>query len=368
MTSREVYLWSEIIGKRLPLLGKWQRFGLALFSLGVVLAERCTLSKVAEQLGILGKADTLERRLQRFLANPALVVQELQVAWAGWVLAVWGDGAHWWLIDETKLRDRLGIMVVSLAYRQHAIPLAWRCYLPTAYPAEGQVGLIRNLFAPLVPLVAAHTPVIVVADRGIGCSSQLVDVLRTLGLGFLFRVQAQTRYRRMAGERGTPLRALCAPGQSWHGRGAVFKKAGWRQVHLHVLWGVGYCEPWCLISSQPELSGWEYRIRYWQEGSFRDWKSDGWHWQRSRVWLPAHAERLLLVLALALAWTLTQGAQAAATPATRALLTRGRRQTFSLFRLGLRALARWRSLREAPLWELAFPHLPLPPPPKTVVL
>lgn len=70
MSQRELYQWSEEIRKHLP-LKKWQALGLALFSIGIVLAERCTLSKVAEKLVWRGKADSVERQFQRLLANHA---------------------------------------------------------------------------------------------------------------------------------------------------------------------------------------------------------------------------------------------------------------------------------------------------------
>jgi hypothetical protein len=49
----------------------------------------------------------------------------------------------------------------------------------------------------------------------------------------------------------------------------------------------------------------------WEELAFRDFKSNGWHWHRSRVWDTAHANRLWLVMALAYAWALSLGTQAA---------------------------------------------------------
>lgn len=366
MTSREVYQWSEEIGKQLGMLTYWQRIGLALYSLGMVLAERCTLSKVAERLGWAGKADSLERRMQRFIANPRIKVGEIQVAWARWVLRACEGGRQWWLVDETKLSDHMGIMVVSIAYRQHAIPLAWHCYARGGYPAEGQVALILGLLEPLLPLVANRMEVVVMADRGIGTSADLVKGLQGLGVGFLLRVQGQSHYRASQGARGVALKHLTQPGEAWHGIGDVFKKAGWCRVAVHVIWGGQFKQPWCLISSHADLTGWEYSIRYWQEGSFRDWKSDGWQWQRSHVWLPDHADRLLLILAVAMAWTLTHGILADADPLERAALTRGNRQNFSLFRLGIRALARYRSLAQMPFWDLHFrSDLPLsyqPPP------
>lgn len=366
MTSREVYQWSEEIGKQLGMLTYWQRIGLALFSLGVVLAERCTLSKVAERLGWAGKADSIERRMQRLIANRGIEIGAVQVAWARWVLSACEAGRQWWLVDETKLSNHLGIMVVSIAYRQHAIPLAWRCYAPGAYPAEGQVKLILGLVERLLPLVAQRMEVLVMADRGLGTSAELVRGMQGLGVGFLLWVQGQSVYRSTQGAKGVALNHLAQRGEAWHGQGTVFKEAGGCRVAVHVIWGGQFKEPWCLISSHADLTGWEYSIRYWQEGSFRDWKSDGWHWQRSQVWLPDHADRLLLILAVAMAWTLTHGVLAAADPLERAALTRGNRHTFSLFRLGIRALARCRFLARLPFCGLyfrsTFPPFQPPPP------
>ena len=77
-------------------------------------------------------------------------------------------------------------------------------------------------------------------------------------------------------------------------------------------------------------------MRYWQESSFRDLKSDGWQWHTSRIWTPAHANRLLLVLALAYAWVLTLGTLVCTDVELARCVTKGRLATYSLFRLGLR--------------------------------
>lgn len=68
---------------------------------------------------------------------------------------------------------------------------------------------------------------------------------------------------------------------------------------MYLVWEVGYKEPWCLFSNHPKLSPDLYASRFYHEASFRDLKSDGFQWQRSRVWLAEHTERLLLVLACA---------------------------------------------------------------------
>jgi len=52
--------------------------------------------------------------------------------------------------------------------------------------------------------------------------------------------------------------------------------------------------------------------------------------------LPDHANRLILVMALATAWTLTLGAFALDEPDLKTHFTKGHVPTYSLFRLGLR--------------------------------
>jgi hypothetical protein len=89
--------------------------------------------------------------------------------------------------------------------------------------------------------------------------------------------------------------------------------------------------------------------------SFRDLKSDGFQWQRSRVWDPAHAEWLLLILALAY-FLIHQ-----AIPALTATLSHSSRRKFSSFRLALRLLSALHFLHSyAHLLPFALRDGPLP--------
>src|SRR5947209_17280835 len=86
LSTNSLYHWKESIAKRFSFLTKPQRQVLALFSLGVSLARCCTLSRVGEVLWWMGKADSTERRLQRFLANPRIDWQQGCRCLARWVL------------------------------------------------------------------------------------------------------------------------------------------------------------------------------------------------------------------------------------------------------------------------------------------
>ena len=339
MSQQQLYQWLAEIVLHLVSLNRWQAKRLVIFAVGIVLAERCTLSKVAEYLPWLGKADSVERRLQRFIADEHLSVRKVQQEWVKWVLKAYDSQEVILLVDETKLSDHLSVMLVGLAYQQRCIPLVWRCYSSQAYPAEGQVKLIQDLLERIQAVLPSGIRPVVQVDRGIGTSSKLLRMVQGLGWGYLFRVQASVRLRSRDGK-SIALGQLVKPGESWQGWGQVFKKAGWLPSAICVHWELGQAQPWCLLTNS-RLSARHYALRVWQEEGFRDLKSGGWQWQRSQVWQPAHAERLLLVLVLAYAWTLTQGtwlAHAAAELQRQIMdpdLTR-----YSIFRLGLRFLRR----------------------------
>lgn len=67
--------WMTPIQVHLKNLKKPQALGLALFSFGVMLARTSQRSKIAEELALLGKIPTVEKRLRRWLSNPRIVVQ-----------------------------------------------------------------------------------------------------------------------------------------------------------------------------------------------------------------------------------------------------------------------------------------------------
>lgn len=306
MSLKELYHWHRAVRVAFGFLGYWQALGLALYSYGVVLARQCAPSKVAEKLPLVGKADSVQRRLERWLDNERIDWQRCCQAWAGWVLSHYRGQRLILLVDETKLGNHLSAMVVGVAYRGCCIPLAFWCYPPKAWPLK-QVVLIEMLLSWIVPSIPPGVIPLVQADRGIGTSPDLLRAIVALGWHFEVRVQKNTRLRREA-EPDCPLAALVSQaGQTWRGQGQVFKKAGWLEAEVRVVWGQAYRECWCIVTNCPDVTGWEYAVRYWQESSFRDLKSDGWQWQASRIWTPAHANRLLLVLALAYAWVLTLG-------------------------------------------------------------
>lgn len=308
----------------------------------MVLAENCRISAVADALLSPERPSVgaLEKRLSRWLHNERVSDELLSQAWVAWVVERYAS-SHWLvLVDETKLSDHLSVMMVSLAYQQRAIPLLWRCYAPTDYPVEGQVALIRELLARLRLWLPSRIALTIQADRGIGTSPELIRELEDLGMMYLLRVQGQTRLR-LANGHIHALNQMVKPGETWCGRADVFKKAGWLPLWVCLHWRVGETAPWCLVTNCRWRCPTDYALRAWQEQSFRDLKSFGFHWNTSHIWQPAHAQRLLFVLALAYTWVLSQALLH--TPAETLSPSRHSPRQ-SLFRRGLRWLRHQRTL------------------------
>jgi hypothetical protein len=80
------------------------------------------------------------------------------------------------LVDEPSLQERPKGMVVSLAYRGRAIPLAWWGYRPTAW-LTGQVALIATLLHWGAAGIPPGCRGLVQADGGWGTSPALLQAI-----------------------------------------------------------------------------------------------------------------------------------------------------------------------------------------------
>ena len=343
MNLNLLYQWMTRIDQEFSPLTKWQARGLALFSYGMVLARHCQVSRVAEELGMVGRMPSVERRLRRWLANQRIDVQQCCQVWSSWVWRSLDAPRAVLCVDETKIANRIGVMMVSLAYEKRAIPLVWCCYRANSaldYPAQGQVLLVWGLLARVLYALPADCRPLVQMDRGLGHSSAMLNALHNLGLSYLVRVKQNATFTSRRGHRCL-LQDLIKPGEHLTCYGTLFR--GRKQIHgtVHLIWQTGQAQPWCLVTNDRQIRGSRYAWRVWQEESFRDLKSGGWQWQCSYVTTPAHAQRLLLVLALAYAWMVTQGTFLLhADPHLQRQVWSGRHLKYSIFRAGLRYFKR----------------------------
>ena len=345
MSQRRVlYQWTAMVRNHFAGLSLPQVKSLAAFSLGLGLAQRCALGAVSGKLSMLGRGETVERRLRRFISNPNLELAGCCQMLSRWVLgSLKSRGPLVLLVDETSLQEHLKVMVVAVAYRGKALPLAWRCYHQGNWPM-GQVELIQSLLQWVAQGIPQGKEVLVEADRGIGNSPQLLQAIEAMGWYYLVRVTKGVRLILEEGEevgfQSVVTQVDQHLDQSWRGEVQAFKKAGWLRCRALAKWGQGHEEPWLLLTNYPAARPEWYGTRMWEELAFKDLKSNGWQWQRSRLRTPERAERLWLVMALAYVWVVSMGSYVLATPRHLAQVSRRKGNRLSVFHLGLRFLDR----------------------------
>lgn len=348
MSPRQLYRWVRRISKTWTGTTRHFQANVEVFSRGVIVASSSQVRKVVGASG--GRADSRRRRLQRFMERD----QPMAVffgAWTGSVVRAVKAKRVVLVVDETKLKDRLGVMVVGLAFDNRCIPLAWRVYRANSaadYPTEGQVQMILQLLQQVQVGLPAGVSVRVLADRGIGTSPALMRGIMAMGWWFLFRVTRQSKIVLPDGSEVCFYDQVTEPGQSYGASGQVFKKRGRIPGHVRVLWGLRAHQRWALVTNDPTLTGWEYAQRMWIEEAFRDLKSHGWQVEDGAAYDPQRMERLWIILVVAYGWMLLLGAAVAAQglTASRKRCSDGSYvRRWSLFREGRQAF-----LAAAPLW------------------
>ena len=333
--ARRLQPWRAAVEAALPHLHGHQINGLTEASWAMIQARHCQLSKLAVTTPGSAQVPARERRLQRLVANDRLEIDPTLDQWARWVLH---DAAAVTLfLDETPQHNHLRAMKISRMTAGRAVPVLWRVYRPDQLPMR-QDQLVLDLLQRVHAALPKQARPTLMVDRGL-CWPTIVDFCKEHGWHFLLRAQGQTRIRR-PGQPETSMAELAPrPGMGWCGRGEVFKKAGWREVNVVARWDPKQQERWLLTTDLPAQKRRckQYRKRMRQEQSFRDEKSHGFHWNASRIRKPDHASRLLLIMALAMAWLIRLGLHVTRS-GQRGRFERRDRRTLSLFQLGLRYL------------------------------
>jgi hypothetical protein len=321
----------------LPQLHAHQVKALADFSFAAALSGQCQSGPLALAVPGQAKPASAQRRLERYLANERIrprlglwrLAKNLFAPWAGRRIRL--------LLDETPKANDLRVLKVSVAYRKRAVPVMAVCYRPDDPPLPLPVlipWLLRRVHGCL-PQGAAVT---LLADRGLAWPV-ILDACAELGWHYLLRLQGSTKVILPDGREVTARELVGRIGGRWLGRARLFKKAGWREASVLAYWPPGREDCWLLASDEracPRRFA-TYGQRTWTEELFRDEKSQGLNWQKSRVNDPRHAERLLLVLALALLLAVVLGVQVLKR-GWRRHLESGRRRGLSVVQLGLRGL------------------------------
>jgi hypothetical protein len=310
---------------------KPQALGLALWSIGTVLAHSGSLTAVSLALSVwLGWPQSrLTKRLREWYLEAGAKkgtglrgrgrnrrdwqLDQRAPALGRWILDAWPSPSVALALDATSIHDRFTVLAISLVYRRWAIPLLWTV-LPGNTPGAWQPHWERML-ARLADWIGRDRFVLVLTDRGL-YSPQLFSAIVRAGWHPLMRIRAQGYYRPTGQSQGMPLANLCPPlGQQPAWTADAFKNTEGRLACTLVAWRTeGHAEPWLLVTDLTvgRVRGLWYGLRGWIEQSFKRLKSAGWDCERTRMTSPERVERHGLALAVAMLWTVSAGGQAEA--------------------------------------------------------
>ncbi len=120
--------WHGQVKQLFSMLHGHQTKVLALFVLGAMKAESIVVARVAEELLEESEATvpSIERRLQRFLANERIEVEDIWEQFLGQVLPFWRNQPVSLILDITPCEEHAQVVYVGLLTQSRVLPVAWK--------------------------------------------------------------------------------------------------------------------------------------------------------------------------------------------------------------------------------------------------
>jgi hypothetical protein len=339
--NRQYHTWIHRIKELRPGQRITQVRNFVWLLIGIQQGHSVTLNRIASK--IPGKAKLLStvRRLERFLGNAAIRVREWYAPIAtNWLEAQYRHlGEIRLIVDGTKIGARHQLLIVGMAYRKRAIPIAWTWV--KQIKGHSKSGKHLALLAYVRSLIPPGAAVFLVGD----CEFGAVAVLQQLDRWHWFYVLRQKTDTCLwfSTEQGWQAfgSLIQKPGQSfWLGSGYLTIQHIYR-VNLLVHWKRGEKEPWCLATNLPDkgMALHLYALRPWIEEMFGDFKKHGFDLERTRLCYFQRLSRLTLAVAILYVWLVSVGTQTIRS-GHRHLVDRKDRRDLCIFQIGLRFIER----------------------------
>jgi len=301
---------------------------------GVLTSRSVHLSRVAAKIPGKAVLNSTIQRLRRFLDNPAVSVREWYEPVVRDLLlaqAQSGQGIRL-LVDGSKVGFGHQLLMVAMAYRRRAIPIAWTWVKGNRghSSAVKQLALLKYVHG----LIPSDMPVFMAGDSKFGA----IGVLKQLD---------KWQWKYVLRQKSSHL--VHIDGQDWQPFGDLIEEVGqsfwFEQVHLtqqyayrvNLLahWKPGEKEPWLLATNLPTLrvALVVYRRRMWIEEMFGDFKKHGFDLESTHLRHFLRLSRLTLAVTWLYVWLVSFGSQVIKN-GHRRQVDRSGRKDLSVFRIG----------------------------------
>lgn len=321
----------------------------AAFLYGLFESKSVHLSDIAAELPGDAVLLSQERRLRRWLENPACNVKRWYASIAQWWLA-WSaehEPEVTLLVDGSKVSGHHQLLMVALALPHgRALPIAWT-WVDTNRGASSrskQLALLARVRNWLPP--CARQRVVLAGDCEFGSVAVIQQVSQGWGWGYVLRQKSNTHMHLTP-----PPAGAAKPRQGWQHCAELAPAPGalrcvpqalltYKHAFATTLvgcWRTGDKEPWLLASSFADAAT---TVRYYSrrmliEEMFADLKDNGFDLEATRLQHVHRLGRLVLMVCLAYVWLLRTGLELLIARLTH-LVDRNDRRDLSLFQLGAR--------------------------------
>jgi hypothetical protein len=315
---------------------------LAWLIVGIYQSRSVQLNKVAGKIPGSAKLLSAVRRLSRWLDNPAVRVREWYAPVArGWLQFIADSVGEIRLIaDGTKVGFGHQLLIIAVAFRRRAIPIAWTWVKGT--PARSSAAKQLALLAHVRGLLPKGVPILLVGDSEFG-AIEVLRQLETWKWKYVLRQPSNHRVKLAGQDYWQAFGNLVhQPGQSrWFGHTRLTAQFAY-PVNLLAHWEKGEAEPWLLATnlSTRDLALRAYRRRMWIEEMFGDMKKHGFDLESTHLRHFLRLSRLTLAVALLYIWLMSVGSRSIK-QGYRPLVDRKERRDLSLFQIGWRIVERW---------------------------
>jgi hypothetical protein len=287
---------------------------LACACVGILLAGNAQIGQIARWVNGATSQVGRVRFLQRLLDAPFLTQSLTYQPFLVGMLRGLDAGPWHLLIDRTTWDGHhTEILMVSLSYHRHALPVAWEVIDFGCSSAEEQIALLRRV----VPLIPAGCQVVLHGDTEFG-SVAVMRFARMQGWEFILAQPGNTAYRPCGQDGWQMLRDLTIPK-----RGTVYlPNVEWTAQHRYgplngfafylphqnAPYGARteyrYCATSLPISDSLRRCG---RHRWGIECNFKDFKSAGWEIEKVQLPHDSRRDSLLSVLSMSYLWATSVG-------------------------------------------------------------
>jgi len=236
-------------------------------------------------------------------------------------------------VDGSKVGFGHQLLLVAIAYRRRAIPLAWT-WVKGSH-GHSTVHKQKALLAYVHGLIPTKTSVLLVGDIEFGDVEEQ-KLLKKWHWMYVLRQIGRYLLRKNGGADLQRLDSLVKkPGQSQWLQSCMLTAKYAYSVNFLAYWKPGEKEPWLLATNltSPQAIRQAYRRRMWIDETFGDIKSNGFDLESTHIRHFLRLSRLTLAVVLLNVWLVAFCSQVIKS-GQRYLVNRADRRDHSIFRIG----------------------------------